>query len=185
MTDPSPAPAPTDRREFVKCASCAIGGAIGLLPMAAGVYVAIDPIRQGGGPSSVGDGFLRLAMLEDLPVGGAPVKFSIVSDKADKWSRYSQVPIGAVYLQQTKPGEVVAFNTVCPHLGCFVDYRASQKDFFCPCHNSNFNLSGALLSGVSPRGMDTLEVAVRNGREVWVKFQTFKANQAEKIPANS
>ncbi|MSU40819.1 MAG: Rieske (2Fe-2S) protein [Pedosphaera sp.] len=176
----------SDRREFIKCASCVIGGAIGLVPMAAGVYVAMDPLRHSGdGTAKTNDGFMRLATLEDLPLGGAPMKYSIVADKADKWSRYKDMPIGAVYLQRTTEKQVVAFNTVCPHLGCFVDYRKEEKDFFCPCHNSNFSQTGALKTGVSPRGMDSLEVELRNDREVWVKFQHFKANTTEKTPVNS
>ena len=31
------------------------------------------------------------------------------------------------------------------------------------------------------RGLDSLEVEVRNRREVWVKFQNFEAGQAKKI----
>ena len=32
------------------------------------------------------------------PAGGEPMKFAIVEDKKDKWSRYKDVPVGAVYL---------------------------------------------------------------------------------------
>ena len=56
------------------------------------------------------------------------------------------------------PVSVIAYNTVCPHLGCFVDYRKKEQDFFCPCHDSNFDLNSKLVKGVSPRAMDTLEV---------------------------
>ena len=69
---------------------------------------------------------------------------------------------------------------MCPHLGCFVDYRKNEQDFFCPCHDSQFSLDGELAKGVSPRGMDTLEVDIRNGSEVWVKFRRFKSNTKEK-----
>ena len=57
---------------------------------------------------------------------------------------------------------MIAYNTVCPHLGCFVDYRKDEQDFFCPCHDSNFDLEGNLLKGVSPRAMDTLKWMRRN-----------------------
>jgi Rieske Fe-S protein len=78
---------------------------------------------------------------------------------------------------------VIAYNTVCPHLGCFVDYRKKEQDFFCPCHDSNFDLNGKLVKGVSPRAMDTLEVDQEKLKvgEVWVKFQRFKGNTKEKI----
>ena len=174
-----------DRRGFIKGASCAIGAAIGVVPMAAGVRVAMDPLSR---QETVVDAeFIRLAEVSDLEVG-VPKKFAIVEDKRDKWSRYKDVPVGAVYLllqkgKEDERGEpkVIAFNTVCPHLGCFVDYRPEQQDYFCPCHDSNFALDGSLKKGVSPRGMDTLKVEIRKGHEVWVKFQRFKANASEKI----
>ena len=182
-----------DRRQFIKGASCAIGAAIGAVPMVAGVRVALDPLgKEGGG----GDGkFFHLANLGDLKPG-LPKKFSIFDDRKDKWTSYKNVPVGAVYLLKTNAqsaeGEdanatadsaetVIAFNTVCPHLGCFVDYRTDEKDFFCPCHDSNFDLKGDMKKGVSPRGMDTLQVEIREGNEVWVKFQHFKANTKDKV----
>ena len=174
-----------DRRGFIKGASCAIGAAIGVVPMAAGVRMAMDPLSRKA--IAVDAEFIRLAEVSDLEAG-LPGKFAIVEDKRDKWSRYKDVPVGAVYLLREKAEggkssepKVIAYNTVCPHLGCFVDYRPEQQDYFCPCHDSNFALDGSLKKGVSPRSMDTLEVEIRNGSEVWVKFQRFKANASEKI----
>jgi len=174
-----------DRRGFIKGASCAIGAAIGVVPMAAGVRMAMDPLSRKA--IAVDAEFIRLAEVSDLEAG-VPRKFAIVEDKRDKWSRYKDVPVGAVYLllekgEDSKSSEpkVIVYNTVCPHLGCFVDYRPEQQDYFCPCHDSNFALDGSLKKGVSPRGMDTLEVEIRKGSQVWVKFQRFKANTKEKI----
>lgn len=184
-----------DRRDFIKGASCVIGAAIGAVPMAAGVRVVLDPLSR----ESTSDGeaeFVRLADTSELPEG-EPMKFAIVEDKTDKWSRYKDVPVGAVYLlkttAQTAEGDaedadpapaVIAYNTVCPHLGCFVDYRKKENDFFCPCHDSNFSLDGELVKGVSPRAMDSLEIDEEKLKagEVWVKFQRFKANTKDKIP---
>ena len=177
-----------DRRDFIKGASCAIGAAIGAVPMAAGVRVVLDPLSRQA-TAEGGAEFIRLADVSDLPEG-EPMKFAIVEDKTDKWSRYKDVPVGAVYLLKTATQEesetsisVIAYNTVCPHLGCFVDYREKEQDFFCPCHDSNFDLNGKLVKGVSPRAMDTLEVDEEKLKagEVWVKFQRFKGNTKEKI----
>ena len=148
--------------------------------------MAMDPLSRR--EIAVDAEFMRLAEVSELEAG-EPKKFAIVEDKRDKWSHYKDVPVGAVYLllQKAKAGEsvepkVIAYNTVCPHLGCFVDYRPEQQDYFCPCHDSNFELDGSLKKGVSPRGMDKLQVDIRKGSEVWVKFQRFKANTKEKIP---
>ncbi len=180
-----------DRRGFIKGASCAIGAAIGAVPMAAGVRVVLDPLSRQA-TAEGGAEFIRLADVSDLPES-EPMKFAIVEDKTDKWSRYKDVPVGAVYLLKETgdssaddaeaPVSVIAYNTVCPHLGCFVDYRKDEQDFFCPCHDSNFDLEGNLLKGVSPRAMDTLEVDEEKLKagEIWVKFQRFKSNTKEKI----
>ena len=63
-----------------------------------------------------------------------------------------------------------------PASGLFLDYRKKEQDFFCPCHDSNFDLNGKLVKGVSPRAMDTLEVDEEKLKagEVWVKFQRFR-----------
>ena len=57
-------------------------------------------------------------------------------------------------------------------------------DFYCPCHNSNFKLNGDILSGVSPRAMDPLEIEVRNTSEVWVKFQNFQPGHDHPVPVS-
>ena len=68
-----------DRRDFIKGASCAIGAAIGAVPMAAGVRVVLDPLTRQS--ASEGDAeFIRLTDVSDLPEG-EPMKFAIVEDK--------------------------------------------------------------------------------------------------------
>jgi Rieske Fe-S protein len=93
--------------------------------------------------------------------------------------------VGAVYLRKVGPDKVHALNVVCPHAGCFVSYAPDRSGYLCPCHNSTFGLDGSLKDAASPspRAMDELEVEVRGGKEVWVKFQNFRAGVAKKIPA--
>ncbi len=113
----------------------------------------------------------------------SPAKFAVVADKVDAWNRFTNVSIGAVYLRLVD-GVPKALHTICPHLGCFVDYRQGKNDFFCPCHNSNFKLDGSLAEGVSPRAMDVLKIDVRNEHEVWVKFQNFQPGHSHKVPVS-
>jgi menaquinol-cytochrome c reductase iron-sulfur subunit len=179
---PTPAPdAPGDRRDFLtKAAAIAIGGAITVVPPVAGLCVFLDPLRR---PSTAGASVL-VASLNALTEGGEPRKFPVVADKVDAWNRATNVPIGAVYLQRLKDNKVRALNVVCPHAGCFVNYRGAQNDFFCPCHDSRFSTDGAILDpkSPSPRPLDDLPVEIRKGTEVWVTFQNFRAGEHEKIP---
>lgn len=170
-----------DRRDFLAksgsvCAACALGG----IPVTAGLAVLTDPLGQGKN----GAEFLNVAPLDALPADGSPQKFTVRADKQDAWSRFPDQVIGAVYLRRLEEGEIQAFNVVCPHLGCAIDFRSSERDYFCPCHNSAFDLeTGAQAPGSpSARPLDSLETKVDEEGNVWVKFQNFQMGKAEKIP---
>ena len=61
---------------------------------------------------------------------------------------------------QPRAGEFVAFDAVCPHAGCTVEYHASQGLFVCPCHGSEFSGStGALRLGPATTGLTRITVA--------------------------
>ena len=172
-----------ERRGFIKFLCAFFGTLISAVPFGAGVWSYLDPLAKRNKGGGGGDGFVRVASLDAIPADGSPAKFSVISDKVDAWNRFSNVSIGAVYLRLVD-GMPSALHTVCPHLGCFVDYRPGKKDFFCPCHNSNFRLDGERVSGVSPRAMDPLEIQVRNKTEVWVKFQNFQPGHSHKVPVS-
>ena len=172
---------PPNRRSFLKEASAILIGAIAsLVPLASGLFVFMDPLRR---KSKAGD-FIFVASLTALPEDGLPRKFSIIADHTDAWSKLPPSPVGAVYLRRVGQS-VEAFNVVCPHAGCFVDFVPDKKSYLCPCHNSTFALDGKIStpSSPSPRAMDKLTAEVRNGNEVWVKFQNFRAGEREQIPA--
>ena len=170
------------RRDFLKkaCAVC-IGGATMVPPIGAGVAVLLDPLRR---KSAQGE-FVQVGFVSALPENGAPRKFNVLTTREDAWNKMKNVPVGAVYVRRTGPQTVQALNVVCPHAGCFVDYVQERNSYLCPCHNSTFALDGKINDPKSPaaRGMDELETQIRNGNEVWVKFQNFRAGEAAKLPA--
>ena len=102
-----------------------------------------------------------------------------MADRVDAWNRYPQQPVGSIWLRRAADGEILAFNSICPHLGCSVDFRSAQSDFFCPCHLSHFNLDGQRQNKIPPRDMDRLETEVRDGK-IWVKYQNFRGGVTEK-----
>ena len=197
-----------DRRQFIKGATCVIGGAIGLVPTLAAVRLAMDPIgRKRDGESD----FTRLANLDELEPG-KPAMVPVIAEKRDKWSKSTGV-VGAVWLLRENPAgnnntenngttkentpdstgpsmkaspHVTAFSTICPHLGCFVDYRKKENDFYCPCHNSKFDLTGIRQNATPPRNMDELDVdhnRLSKSGEVWVKYVRYKTNRSDRVPA--
>lgn len=151
----------------------------GIVPLATGVVALLNPLRRSGESAD----FVKVANLAALPADGRPRRFSVVADHVDQWNRYER-NLGAIYLRRVSDSDILAFNVVCPHLGCFVNYRSEGEDshFHCPCHDSSFDVDGSIKSpkSPSPRPMDTLEVEVRNENEIWVKFQNFQTGIPEK-----
>ncbi|MSU58356.1 MAG: Rieske (2Fe-2S) protein [Pedosphaera sp.] len=181
MSEPNQCNCGGDRRGFLKkILASAIGAVLTLVPAAAGLRVLLDPLRR----KTAAGGAVLVTSLEALPADDVPRKFSVIADREDAWNKFQRVPVGAVYLRRTRGGKLEALNVVCPHAGCFVDFNAAKEKFICPCHNSSFAMDGKIADASSPaaRGLDSLEVEVRNEREVWVKFQNFEAGKAKKIP---
>jgi menaquinol-cytochrome c reductase iron-sulfur subunit len=170
-----------NRREFLKRAGgVVLGGCAVLAPGVAGTAVVLGPLRGSAG----GGMMVRLAALDSLPLNGPPQLVPVEAERTDAWTRHPTTGIGLVFLQRTGEREVRAFQAACPHLGCAVEFRAATNGFFCPCHNSGFALDGAINDPKSPslRGMDQLEVEIRDAGEVWVNFRNFVAGIAEKTP---
>lgn len=58
-------------------------------------------------------------------------------------------------------GEVRAFNALCTHVDCTVQYRPKKADIFCNCHNGVYDLSGRNVSGPPPRPLGCYKVTLR------------------------
>lgn len=178
---------PEPRRGFVRqFLAVVIGGIVGLVPALTGLAVFLDPLRKRkgrAGKSQDDEGFIRVASLDGLLVDGAPRKFSVIDDRSDAWNLFPQESIGLIFLLRSDSQNVRAFNAACPHAGCFVDFDSDRKLYQCPCHDSSFAVDGEIANKNSPaaRGLDELEVKIKNGAEVWVKFQNFRAGTAQKI----
>ena len=166
---------------------------LGLVPSVFGFLFFFDPLlrsRKGGAaagqnPKKDADGFIKMDVTRDsLPDDGTPMSFKVYDDKVDAWNKFLQVEIGQVWLRKTPDGEIVAFSTICPHLGCAVDYRAGRGDFFCPCHTSAFDMDGQRTNEIPPRGMDALVTKLKpeTGETIWLQYQKFRAGTEEMIP---
>lgn len=88
----------------------------------------------------------------------------------------------SIWIAKRDDGSITAFAPNCPHLGC--GYRWFQEDrlFKCPCHGSVFDINGRVISGPSPRPLDTLETKIEEGK-VLVKFEIFQLGISKKIAA--
>ena len=169
-----------ERRDFLVGLSAVAAGTLAMLaPIGAAVVSLLDPLRR----EKLSSEMVLVARTSAIPEDGSPRKFTVTADRTDAWAAYDDSPVGAVYLRRSGD-EVRALNVVCPHAGCFVGVAKDNSRFSCPCHLSSFDLDGAVddPTSPSPRDMDTLDVEVRNGDEVWVRFQNFLPGRAEKTP---
>ena len=109
-----------------------------------------------------------------------PRRVELVVDSArDAWARRPQQRLGSAWVLRAE-GEVRAFTTACPHLGCSLGYDASARLFRCPCHESAFDgATGARRDGPAPRGMDPLPV-IPDGDLVRIRFRRFRPDIAER-----
>src|SRR5687767_12294884 len=112
-------PAQPERRGFLKrLAAGVIGGLVAVVPLLSGLAVLFDPLRRKSARASA----IHVASLGAIPEDGTPRKFSVLASRVDAWNKSPHTPIGAVYLRRTGPKSVKAFNVVCPHAGCFVEF---------------------------------------------------------------
>ena len=67
-------------------------------------------------------------------------------------------------------GEIFAISTTCTHAGCEV--RKTKNKFECPCHGSQYDLTGKVIRGPAPAALtrfpvrkevDFLEIILKEG----------------------
>jgi arsenite oxidase small subunit len=59
-------------------------------------------------------------------------------------------------------GDIVAFSTLCTHMGCPVAYDAQARSFKCGCHYSQFDpeLGGQMICGQATENLPQVTLAV-------------------------
>jgi Rieske Fe-S protein len=65
----------------------------------------------------------------------------------------------------TPDGEVRAFNAVCTHLDCTVEYQANPGRIICHCHQGVYDLYGRNVSGPPPRPLEVYKVTLRSDKD--------------------
>ena len=175
MADHTPEP----RRSFLKLLTGGFAAMIGAMAAIPGLRFLAHPLVKD--TVTGGEEPLRVALKDEVEVG-RPKRVNVVGQTHDAWLKSDSVKLGACWLVKPAAGsEVRAYSTVCPHLGCGIDWNDSTKKFDCPCHGSVFDIEGRCVEGSSPRGMDELEV-VTSGDDIKVKYRRFRVSIPNKEP---
>jgi Rieske Fe-S protein len=168
----------SSRRGFFGFLTDLILVAIGLLIAVPAVRYLWAPLRgkDDEGESTV---FLDAGPLADIKPGEWRL-VTVEKISRDGWKK-SNVR-HAVWVRRSSDGEkgISVLSSICPHLGCPVNWHADDKRFICPCHGGIFNAEGNQIAGPPPRSMDPLEYEVRAGR-LYVGWQDFKIGTAERV----
>ncbi len=166
---------PISRKDFlVSVANGAILSVVGIIVAFPIVRIFFNPLRG----RNEAEGFVPVAKLSELR-SGKPIQKSVVAVQHDAWNKMENVRMGSVWLIMRENGEVRAFSSICPHLGCLYSWNTNRKNFICPCHTSGFTLDGKKVEGPSPRDLDSLNVKVV-GKEILVQYQRFLPGIAQK-----
>jgi len=169
-----------DRRRFLKVATCAVGGGVGLAASIPVLRLLADP--AGKATVSSPREPLDLGPLDRFRIGAAPRRVDVIAPVVqDGWTRARDVLLGSAWVRRVEASRVEAFSAVCPHLGCAIAWVGAPGaptsepagHFLCPCHDSRFAITGERQTGPAERDLDPLPVEIRNGRLAltWVRYK--------------
>lgn len=189
-----------NRRLWFKRGTQLLGGLFGVaLGVPAASYV-IDPRNRPAAPGAL----RRVARLSELDVN-VPKQAMVRDIRQDAWTLHPNDVLGRVWLirRDTSDGTgvpvVEAYTTICPHLGCSINFVAdsARPRFVCPCHGGTFHLSCERVgeeelgrANPAPRGMDSLEVQLEEipgdkpGEKdyaIAVKYENFIQGRDDKV----
>ncbi len=166
------------RRNFLDIITVLVLGVIGLLLLVPAIWYLLAPLRQRGGKREL----VFVANLADLPKGEWKL-LSLELVQADGWRQTKTRHSVWVRRDGDTEKDISVKSSICPHLGCPVNWNPDKNEFVCPCHGGIFDASGQKIGGPPPRALDPLEFEVRSGK-LWVRWQDFKIGVDKTIEVN-
>ena len=173
MQEPNPS-----RRSFLDAITVMVLSVIGLLLLVPSIRYLLSPLRQRGGKRD----FVLVGNVADLPLGEWKLMtLELVNE--DGWKQTKTRHSIWVRRDGDTDQSISVRSSICPHLGCPVDWNSKKKEFSCPCHGGVFDSKGQKISGPPPRALDPLEFEVRAGK-LWVRWQDFKIGADQPVEVN-
>jgi menaquinol-cytochrome c reductase iron-sulfur subunit len=153
------------RRSFFKILSGVFAGFIAVslsFPMIETLIGTISSKKRGS--------YSKVTSLNSIP-RDEPVETSFVMTEEDAFIK--NIKAQEVWVIKKSDSNVTVFSPICPHLGCRYQWNNNRKLFICPCHHSVFNVDGDVVSGPSPRPLDSLPQKIENNYlyVIWERFK--------------
>lgn len=111
-------------------------------------------------------------LLAGLPGVLSAKKYALKLDKAQKLKK-----VGGSALLKIKKREILfvresaevvrAIAPTCTHRKCIVEYDEKLNKIVCPCHGSQFDLDGKVLSGPAEEPLRTFEASLKGERIIF------------------
>jgi menaquinol-cytochrome c reductase iron-sulfur subunit len=171
-----------NRRWFLNLFTTLVLGITGLLVAIPAFAYLWSPLRRKRGAKDARGAFVDVGPLSAI----APGEWRLLSVDVvheDGWEKTRTRHGIWVRLAAGESDQISVLSSICPHLGCPINWHPDQSQFICPCHRGMFDASGKHVGGAPPRGMDPLDFEVRDGR-LFVRWQDFKIGVAERIPVS-
>jgi Rieske Fe-S protein len=168
------------RRGFLRFCTGALLTLLGLLVAVPVVRYLWAPLLRRDGAGGDGPAYVDVGPLADLPQGEWRLRV-VEAVQQDGWKQ-TRVR-HSIWVRRDGEGVqgIKVLSSLCPHLGCPINWHLDQSRFDCPCHGGVFDATGRQVSGPPPRSMDPLDFQVRAGR-LWVRWQEFRIGLAERVP---
>ncbi len=154
------------RRDFIKAAMAAIGGAVSAAVGLPALAFLLSPSVRAGKQGV----WVDLGPL-DTYVLNTPTLFQFADVQVNGWER-TAVAYGA-FVVRLDESRVRVFSNVCTHLGCRVTWHPDIQNYVSPCHDGHFDILGNVVSGPPPRPLDEFESRVEQGH-LHIRLPAFK-----------
>lgn len=185
MNDHDIQPPSPQRRRFLQVCTHGLGALWGALIAIPFVAYLIDARNRAARDRD----FKTVARFSELKLD-VPQQAVIRDIRRDAWTLHPNDVIGRVWLIRRDGDKVEAYTTICPHLGCSINYEDTSKQFICPCHMGTWDGQCKLVPeeklgrvNAAPRDMDALDVRrdPTDADLIQVKYQNFVQGKHERI----
>ncbi len=112
--------------------------------------------------------------MRTLPLESTTFTAGRISNYPDTGVSRDFKPNYSVFLVRLPDGKLVALSAVDPHLGCIVNWFPDRQQFRDPCHGTRYDITGVILTGVSPRPLERFKIYIDGDNVVVDTSVTFQ-----------